>query len=330
MTTEKTVDRRGPICCRVLTGPTGSGKSDLALRLAEETGCEIVCMDSMQIYRRMDIGTAKPTKEEQRRVPHHLLDICEPTEPFSVAEYRDRAEKLIRERREQASREVLLVGGTGLYLQALMHPMAMGTVEADEALRAELRSMAEEPGGRERLHRMLRDLDPVTADRLPVNDVRRTIRAIEVSRATGIPFSRQPDREMPSPFSWKVVSTLLPREELYRRINLRVDRMIRDGLAEEVRSLLGEGVPENAQSMAGLGYKEMIPYLKGQCTLEEAADAIRLGTRHYAKRQMTFLRREPQVQYADVTAEDAYAQIRRMLFEPGTGQESGGLPESKP
>lgn len=311
--TENRNEQTEKILCRVLTGPTGSGKSEIALRLAEESGYEIVCMDSMQIYRRMDIGTAKPTQEERNRVRHHLVDICEPTESFSVSEYRERAERIVRQRWKDSGKEVLFVGGTGLYLQAMMHPMAMGFVQADEDLRNSLRALAEKPGGRETLHAMLNELDPVTAARLPLNDVRRTIRAIEVTRATGIPFSEQPDRETPSPFSWEVVSTRLPREELYRRINLRVSRMIQDGLAEEVRALLAEGVPENAQSMAGLGYKEMIPYLKGFCSLEEAADAIRLGTRHYAKRQMTFLRREPLVRYIDVSAPDAYETIREIL-----------------
>ena len=306
------------IFCRVLTGPTGSGKSDLALRLAEEKGWEILCMDSMQIYRRLDIGTAKPSAEERRRVPHHLLDICEPTESFSVADYRDRAEALVRSLAQQG-REVLFVGGTGLYLQAMMHPMAMGQVPADEALRCELKSLAEQPRGRERLHEMLRALDPVTAEKLPLNDLRRVIRAIEVSRATGIPFSQQPNREEPSPFAWSVVSTRLPREELYRRINLRVDRMIASGLAHEVLSLLQEGVPEDAQSMAGLGYKEMIPFLKGECSLDTAADAIRLGTRHYAKRQMTFLRREPAVQYVDADVPDALDKLRSLFCQPANG-----------
>ena len=311
---EKLLTRDGKICCRVLTGPTGSGKSEAAMRIAEETGCEILCMDSMQIYRGMNIGTAKPTPAEQARIPHHLLDICDPTDAFSVADYREQAEETVM-RLARAGRPVLFVGGTGLYLQAMMHPMELGAVQADENLRAELRSLADAPGGKKRLHEMLRELDPVTADRLPLNDVRRTIRAIEVSRATGIPFSAQPKRETPSVFSWRVVSTQLPREELYRRINARVDRMIRAGLAEEVQALLDAGVPEDAQSMAGLGYKEMIPFLKGQCSLEDAADAIRLGSRHYAKRQMTFLRREAAVQYVDVTAPDACDRIKSALFD---------------
>ena len=289
------------ITCRVLTGPTATGKSDLAVRLARARGWEILCMDSMQVYRRMDIGTAKITQAEMQGVPHHLMDILEPDEPFSVSDYRELAEQKVMELHARG-REALFVGGTVLYLRALMHPMAMGQVGADENLREELRRIAAEPEGKLRLHRMLQELDPATADRLPVNDLRRVIRAIEVTRLTGIPFSSQPSREQPSPFRWQVAALSLERAELYDRINRRVDRMIEKGLQREVAALLAEGVPENAQSMSGIGYKEMVPCVRGERTLAEAADEIRLNSRHYAKRQMTFLRQEPTIRYfpADV------------------------------
>ena len=300
------------ILCRALTGPTGSGKSALAMRLALEKGWDILCMDSMQIYRRMDIGTAKPTKEDRAAVRHHLLDLREPDESFSVSDYVEEAEKKIREL-NAAGREFLFVGGTGLYLQALMHPMGMGNIPANEKLREELNDTALRPGGRELLHERLAALDPETAARLPLNDIRRTIRAIEVSEATGIPFSKQPDRTTDSEYTWKAVSTAMDREILYRRINDRVDQMIAQGLKDEVASLLREGVPENAQSMSALGYKEMIPCVRGLTDLREAAEEIKTGSRHYAKRQMTFLRREPDIRYIDVTQADAYEQIRQTL-----------------
>ena len=303
---------REKIICRVLTGPTASGKTELGIRLAREMGWEILCMDSMQIYRRMNIGTAKPTAEEMQGVPHHLLDLCEPTESYSVSDYREAAEKLVRELAGQG-REVLFVGGTALYLQAMMHPMGMGQVSANPALREELNRLAETREGKIEIHERLRKLDPATAERLPLNDVRRTIRAIEVSEATGIPFSRQPNREIPSGFEWRAVSTATDRSLLYERINSRVTEMIRRGLREEVAALLLEGVPEDAQSMQGLGYKEMIPCVRGECSEEEAAERIRLGTRHYAKRQMTFLRREEQIRYVDTGRADAYEEIRRLL-----------------
>ncbi len=293
------------IICRALTGPTASGKTELSLRLAEKNGWEIACMDSMQVYRGMDIGTAKPTAGERRRVRHHLLDLCDPSEPFSVAMYREQAEALIRRKWTEEGKELLFVGGTGLYLQALMHPMGMGSVPADEELRAELRETAEQENGREKLHEMLRRLDPETADRLPLNDVRRTIRAIEVSRATGIPFSRQPPREASSEFEWRTAAASLPREVLYERINRRVDRMMETGLEAEVRGLLESGVSPKAQSMQALGYKELILYLEGVWPLEKAVDEIRKGTRHYAKRQETFLRREKEIAFFSPLAADA-------------------------
>ena len=303
------------ITCRVLTGPTASGKTELGVRLAKAEGWEILCMDSMQIYRRMNIGTAKPTPEEMHGVPHHLMDICEPTDPYSVSDYRNAAEKLILQLHE-AGKEVLFVGGTALYLQALMHPMGMGSVPANELLRAELNARAETPEGRQKLHEQLRLIDPETAAKLPVNDVRRVIRAIEVWEATGIPFSEQPLRkdENEGRFLWKAVSTQMDRALLYDRINSRVTEMIRKGLKGEVNTLLKEGVPEDAQSMNGIGYKEMIPCIRGEYSVEEAAEKIRTGTRHYAKRQMTFLRREESIRYVRTDQDGAYEMVRAYLI----------------
>ncbi len=300
------------IVCRVITGPTASGKTGLSVRLAQEQGWDILCMDSMQIYRRMNIGTAKPTKEEMGGVPHYLMDICEPTDSYSVSDYRETAERLITELAEKG-RNVLFVGGTVLYLQSLLHPMSMGMTPANESLRTELNALAATNEGRIIIHERLRKCDPVTAQRLPVNDVRRVIRAIEVWEATGIPFSEQPKREDDKRFCWKVVSTEMERSFLYERINQRVTDMIRKGLKEEVSSLLEEGVPEDARSMNGLGYKEMIPCIRGVCSIEEAAEQIQKGTRHYAKRQMTFLRREENIRYIRTDRDDAYEEIRNYL-----------------
>ena len=302
------------IICRVLTGPTASGKSGLGIRLAKTEGWDIICMDSMQIYRRMDIGTAKPTAQEMQGVQHHMTDICEPAEAYSVCDYRDTAEQLILSLHEQ-KKNILFVGGTVLYLQALMHPMAMGSVPANESLREELKHQAETIEGRKNLHERLAMIDPATAARLPVNDVRRVIRAIEVWEATGIPFSAQPKREidLDRRFVWKVVSTQMNRQTLYDRINKRVTDMIQRWLKDEVAALIAEGVPEDAQSMCGLGYKEMIPCLHGEYSLEDAAERIRTGTRHYAKRQMTFLRREDNIQYISTDRDNAFDEIRRAL-----------------
>ncbi|MBQ6173857.1 MAG: tRNA (adenosine(37)-N6)-dimethylallyltransferase MiaA [Clostridia bacterium] len=286
----------------ILTGPTASGKTDLSLDLAERYGCEIVCMDSMQIYRGMDIGTAKPTAAEQARAPHHMLDICDPRDAYSVAQWVEDACACIRDIQARGKR-ALLVGGTGFYLRALRHPMAMGSVPAVPEIRAELEAVAAQPDGKEVLHRQLEAADPITARRLHVNDVRRVIRALEVFRATGVPFSRQPQSEEAPPFESRCAALTMPRDRLYARIDLRVERMLEAGLADEVRSLLESGVPEDCQSMKGLGYKELVPYLRGESTLEEAKAAIQQGSRHYAKRQLTWFRAEKDLFWAESGAE---------------------------
>ena len=286
----------------ILTGPTASGKTDLSLDLAEKYNCEIVCMDSMQIYRGMDIGTAKPTAEEQARVPHHMLDIVDPRENYSVAQWVEDACACIRDIQGRGKR-ALLVGGTGFYLRVLRHPMAMGNVPAVPEIREELEAIAEKPNGKEILHKQLEEADPPTAERLHVNDVRRVIRALEVWKATGIPFSQQTQAETPPPFPSRCAALTVPRDILYKRIDLRVEKMLEAGLVEEVRRLLDSGVPEDCQSMKGLGYKELVPYLKGEISLEEAKAAIQQGSRHYAKRQLTWLRAEKDLLWSEKKAE---------------------------
>lgn len=295
--------------CWVLAGPTASGKTALSIRLAHEYGCEIVCMDSMQIYRRMNIGTAKPTLAEQDGVPHHMLDVAEPGEPFSVARYQEMAEEVIEGIQSRGHR-ALLVGGTGLYLRALRHPMAMGAVQGNEELRRALEAIAEQTNGREIIHEQLAKVDPATAARLHVNDVRRVIRALEVYKLTGVPFSQQPLLEETSRFRYRVAALNMEREILYQRIERRVDEMIACGLVEEVRALLNEGVSPDAQAMRGLGYKELIPYIKGEIPLEQAVYDMKLGTRHYAKRQLTWMRREEDVCWIDALTPDAYQQLK--------------------
>lgn len=296
-------------CCWVLTGPTASGKTSLSIRLAKEFQCEIVCMDSMQIYRRMNIGTAKPTAEEMDGVPHHMLDVADPTENFSVARYQEMAEQVFREIHARGH-QVLLVGGTGLYLRALRNPMAMGDVGSDEALRDELQMLADAPEGKQRLHDMLAEVDPDTAARLHLNDVRRAIRALEVYRLTGVPFSKQPQVEAETPFDYRVATLTMDRAVLYQRIEQRVDQMLRDGLVNEVKDLLDRGVPATAQAMKGLGYKEMVPYLRGEYDLDKAVYELKLGTRHYAKRQLTWMRREENVLWVDNLEKSAYERLK--------------------
>ena len=292
--------------CWVLAGPTASGKTALSIRLARAHACEIVCMDSMQIYRGMNIGTAKPTLEEMGGIPHHLLDVVQPGDPFSVAQYQQLAERCIGEILARGH-QPLLVGGTGFYLRALRHPMTMGMVTGDEKIRATLETIAEQTDGRTVLHGMLQEVDPATAARLPVNDVRRVVRALEVYQLTGIPFSMQPASEEEPPFQYRVAALTMDRSVLYKRIGLRVDQMMADGLLEEVRSLLSEGVSPQAQAMKAIGYKELVPVLEGRMELEEAVALLKQNTRHYAKRQLTWMRREEDVFWVDSLQPEAFA-----------------------
>lgn len=300
--------------CWVLAGPTASGKTALSIRLAKAHDCEIICMDSMQIYRGMTIGTAKPTAEEMDGVPHHMVDVAEPGEPFSVAQYQEMAEKAVSDILARG-KQPLFVGGTGLYLRALRHPMAMGMVTGDETIRNSLEDMAKQTDGRLILHQKLAEVDPDTATRLHVNDVRRVIRALEVYQLTGIPFSKQPQVESEAPYEYRVASLTMDRATLYQRIEKRVDIMMEAGLVDEVRQLLADGVPPDAQALKGLGYKELIPYLAGECTLEQAVYELKLGTRHYAKRQLTWMRREEDVLWVDSLQPDAYEKLERWFTQ---------------
>jgi tRNA dimethylallyltransferase len=279
-----------------LAGPTASGKSALAMLAARELGGEVVCMDSMQVYRRMDIGTAKPTSEEQRLIPHHMLDVAEPGDAFSVAEYAAGAGETIQGILSRGKLPVLC-GGTGLYLRALSKKMDFGGAPADLALREKYQQFARERGAME-LHTLLEQKDPQSAARLHPNDLRRVIRALEVQELTGQPFSAQ---EMPGdeegPFDIRLFAIAWHREELYRRVEARVGRMLAEGLAEEVRGLLDSGVKPESQSMQGLGYKELVPCLQGETTLEDAAEKIARRTRNYAKRQLTWFRADKRIHW---------------------------------
>jgi tRNA dimethylallyltransferase len=282
----------------ILTGPTGSGKSQLALDLAERLGAEIVSMDSMTLYRGMDIGTAKPTPEDRRRVPHHLLDVLEPWESASVAWWLERAAACCQDITERGKRP-LFVGGTPLYLKALLHGLFDGP-PADEAIRRRLSDEAAAAGGAA-LHARLAVVDPVSAARLHPHDMRRIIRALEVWELTGRPISdwqtqwkqegNRDDKDSSSLFP--VLCLDLPRPELYARIDARVERMIAGGLVEEVRALRQLERPLSREAAQALGYKEMFAYLDGRVGLAETIRRIQTRSRNFAKRQMTWFRHLP-------------------------------------
>ena len=294
-----------------VVGPTASGKSALALSVAQALGGEIVCMDSMQVYKEMDIGTAKPTKEEQALVPHHMLDVVAPWEGYTAADYAQQAEPVLHaiwERRKLP----ILVGGTGLYLRTLMQGMPLGGVKGDEAVRERLWAIAGGEGGNMRLYTMLEAVDPQAAARLHPNDSRRVIRALEVYEVTQRPMSLQNETVPERPFSFCLIGTAMEREQLYGRIHQRVDHMLESGLLQEVKGLLHSGVSPDSQAMQGIGYKELIPVTEGDLSLEEAVDTLKRNTRRYAKRQGTWFRGEAGIQWVDALSGDANAQALEM------------------
>lgn len=277
----------------VLTGPTGSGKSRLALTLAECLDAEIVSMDSMTLYRGMDVGTAKPSAEERQRVPHHLIDVLDPWESASVAWWLERATASVRSI-EARGRTPLLVGGTGLYLKAVLYGLFDGP-PADAGLRQRLTEEAEREG-KESLHARLARVDPASASRLHVNDVRRVVRALEVWELTGSPISSwqtQWTGEQPTHTPTglpRVLCLDIPRETLYSRIDARVEQMIESGLVAEVQRLQALPRPSSREARQALGYKEMLAHLEGRASLKEAVKTIQTRTRQFARRQLTWFR----------------------------------------
>ncbi len=303
----------------ILTGPTAVGKTALAVRLAKTIGGEIISADSMQVYRHMDIGSAKATKEEMDGVPHHLIDVLEPTEEFNVVRFQSMAKKAAEEIAARG-RVPIVAGGTGFYIQALLYDIDFTEEDGDEALRRELERLAALKGP-EYLHAMLAEIDPDSARAIHAHNIKRTIRAIEFYRRTGEPISahnrRQRARTSPYRFLYYVLTT--DRASLYERIDRRVDRMMERGLVEEVRRLAAMGCTREMVSMQGLGYKEILAYLDGEYTLDEAVRIIKRGTRHFAKRQITWFKRERDVRWLNLPDFDYDTQriLRHILAEAG-------------
>lgn len=278
----------------IMVGPTAVGKSETALFLAREFSGEVISCDSMQVYRGFDLGTDKPSPEDRKAVPHHLIDIVEPEEQFSAADFArlavETAEQIV-----ERGRLPMVVGGTGLYHRALVEGLFPGPGR-DPELRKRLRQEAERTG-LQSLYKKLKEVDPEYAAKITPSDGIRIIRALEVYYLTGLPLSRQflrtrsPARERG--FNLVQIGLKLERKELYRRIEARVERMFALGLVEEVRNLLARGVPETATPFKGLGYRQVLQYLRREITLEEAIEKTKLETRHFAKRQLTWFRKSP-------------------------------------
>lgn len=276
----------------ILAGPTAVGKTELSLKLAQRLEAEIISADSMQVYKRMDIGTAKPSREEQEAIPHHLIDLVEPDQDFSVADYQKSFEQTVATIYAKGKLP-LLTGGTGLYIRACIQGYNLEPGEPLPDLRMELKEQAKQYGSNY-IHQRLAKVDPVAAAKIHPNDLRRVIRALEVFQITGMPIS-QLQQKMSAKSKYNIIYLFLNRErdELYRRIELRAERMISEGLVEEVLSLLENGFSPQLKPMQSLGYKQICSYLQGVVSLETAVTSIKQETRRYAKRQLTWFRKEP-------------------------------------
>ncbi|MBR4760767.1 MAG: tRNA (adenosine(37)-N6)-dimethylallyltransferase MiaA [Lachnospiraceae bacterium] len=279
----------------ILTGPTAVGKTSLSIRLAKELGGEIISADSMQVYRHMDIGSAKIRPEEMEGVPHHLIDILEPTESFDVTVFQEKARQAL-EGIYQRGHLPIVVGGTGFYIQALLYDIDFNDQAQDEKLRADLEAEMLEKGP-EVMHERLAEIDPESAEAIPAGNRKRVIRALEFYQLTGKKISdhNREQRSKESPYNYAYFVLTDEREKLYARIDERVDQMIKEGLAEEVKKLLEMGVQKTDTSMQGLGYREMLGYYDGEYSMDHAVYLIKRNTRHFAKRQLTWFRRERDV-----------------------------------
>lgn len=289
----------------ILTGPTAVGKTALSIGLAKALNGEIISADSMQVYRHMDIGTAKITKEEMQGITHYLIDILEPTESFNVAIFQEKCKEAMDEINSKGKLPII-VGGTGFYIQSVLYDIDFSKTEIDAAYRKELEQFVKEYG-EWALHKRLKEIDPASAEAIHPNNVKRVIRAMEYYRQTGERISEhnEAQKRKESPFDFLYYVLNLPRETLYERIDARVDMMKEQGLVEEVENLLAMGCTPDMVSMQGLGYKEIIDAIEGRDSLEHAFERVKQETRHFAKRQLTWFRREKDVTWLDKGAFDS-------------------------
>ncbi len=300
----------------ILTGPTAVGKTALSIELAKAVNGEMISADSMQVYRMLDIGTAKIKPEEMEGIRHYLIDVLEPTEDFNVFRFQQMAKAALEEIYAKGKIPIV-VGGTGFYIQALLYDITFEETE-ESPYRKKLEQYAK-INGAHALHEQLKDIDPVSYQEIHENNVKRVIRALEFYHDTGYPISTHNalEREKESPYNFAYFVLNDDRQKLYNRIEYRIDQMLEDGLVKEVQSALAYGCTKEMVSMQGLGYKEIIPYLEGNCSLEDAVYILKRDTRHFAKRQLTWFRRERDVIWVDkteqTTTEDQLAYMLKQL-----------------
>ena len=297
----------------IIGGPTACGKTAMSILLAKKIDGEIISADSMQVYRGMDIGTAKVTKEEADGVPHHLIDILEPDEPYNVMMFQQKAKQAIQEITARGKIPIV-VGGTGFYINALLYDNAFTETHGDDSFRQACYAQAEKEGA-EVLYQKLLAIDPEYAQTTHANNVKRVTRALEYYHLTGEKFSAHnaAQKQKESPYQAAVIILTMQREKLYARIEQRVNLMMQQGLEQEVKSLLDKGYDGSLVSMQGLGYKEFLPYFAGEISLQQAVDTLKTSTRHFAKRQLTWFRRQIDGLWIDLSQTDAETALKEML-----------------
>lgn len=299
----------------IIAGATATGKSAVAVELAKQADGAVISADSMQVYRGMDIGSAKITPEEMQGIPHYLIDIADPKEEWNVVRFQGEAKKAVRKITGEGKLPILC-GGTGFYIQALLYGIDFTEMEEDTSYRSELTAIAQTQGP-EVLHRMLEECDPESAAAIHPNNVKRVIRALEFEKQSGgltISEHNRRERERRSAYNACYFVLDMDRELLYPRIDMRVDQMFDKGLVKEVEKLRSEGLTDRDVSMQGLGYKEILRALDGKCTIEEARRTIKLETRHFAKRQVTWFKREKEVVWIRRTPETPVSQITGQML----------------
>ncbi|QAT61703.1 MULTISPECIES: tRNA (adenosine(37)-N6)-dimethylallyltransferase MiaA [Tissierellales] len=296
-----------PLC--IIAGPTAVGKTDISISVAENLNGEIISADSMQIYKYMDIGTAKVKFEEMKNIPHYMIDIVYPDEEFSVADYKKRAKYYIN-KIDQNNKLPIVTGGTGFYINSLIYNLSFTEVPSNQELRNKYDLLCKNYG-MEYIYEELKKVDVSSAKRINPNDKKRIIRALEIYYTTGKPMSYyyKDFRKRNNSYNAVIIGITMDREKLYKRINKRVEKMIEEGLIEEVNTLLKMGYGPELVSMQGIGYKEIIPYLKGKTTLENAISSIKTNSRRYAKRQLTWFRREKNIEWVNL---DNYKSIEEV------------------